>query len=122
MLAAYLLAQRAVAALCGRRLLAVGTAFAAARGELHVGALDWGLALPVFTTPAFTWQASVSLALPLFVVTMASQNLPGVAVIRAAGYDCRSRGSSRCTGVATLLLAPFGAFALTSRRSPRRSA
>lgn len=40
-----------------------------------------GLAMPVYTAPAFSLQALISLALPLFVVTMASQNLPGVAVI-----------------------------------------
>jgi predicted benzoate:H+ symporter BenE len=42
--------------------------------------------VPVFTAPQFGWSALVSLALPLFVVTMASQNLPGVAAIQAAGY------------------------------------
>ena len=41
--------------------------------------------IPIFTAPSFTWSAAVSLALPLFVVTMASQNLPGVAAIPAAG-------------------------------------
>jgi len=54
----------------------------------------------------------VSLALPLFVVTMASQNLPGVAAIRAAGYAMPISKIITLTGVATLLLAPFGAFAL----------
>ena len=53
-----------------------------------------------------------SLALPLFVVTMASQNLPGVAAIRAAGYTMPISKIITLTGVATLLLAPFGAFAL----------
>ncbi|MDP1782545.1 MAG: benzoate/H(+) symporter BenE family transporter, partial [Hydrogenophaga sp.] len=48
----------------------------------------------------------------LFVVTMASQNLPGVAAIRAAGYDMPISRIITLTGVATLVLAPFGAFAL----------
>jgi benzoate membrane transport protein len=63
--------------------------------------------------------AAVSLALPLFVVTTASQNLPGVAAIRAAGYGPESEDGGipisriiTLSGVATLLLAPFGAFAL----------
>ncbi len=42
--------------------------------------------MPVFTRRTSAWHATVSLALPLFVVTMASQNLPGVAAMRAAGY------------------------------------
>ena len=72
--------------------------------------------MPVFTAPQFGWSALVSLALPLFVVTMASQNLPGVAAIKAAGYGGPNGiPISRVitlTGVVTLLLAPFGAFAL----------
>ena len=75
--------------------------------------MQWGLTLPVFTAPEFTWRATVSLALPLFVVTMASQNLPGVAAIRAAGYDDLPISKViTLTGLATLVLAPFGAFAL----------
>jgi benzoate membrane transport protein len=62
--------------------------------------------------PEFSWAALVSLALPLFVVTMASQNLPGVAAIRAAGYPMPISRIISLTGIATLLLAPFGAFAL----------
>ena len=56
--------------------------------------------------------ALVSLALPLFVVTMASQNLPGVAVMRATGYQLPVSRLITMTGLATLVLAPFGAFAL----------
>jgi benzoate membrane transport protein len=70
------------------------------------------LAKPVFVMPVFTWSAMVSLALPLFIVTMASQNLPGVAAIKAAGYDMPLSKIITLTGLATLLLAPFGAFAL----------
>jgi benzoate membrane transport protein len=47
--------------------------------------------MPVFTTPQFSLAALVGVALPLFVVTMASQNLPGVAAQRAAGYAPRCR-------------------------------
>ena len=70
------------------------------------------LARPVFVMPVFTWSAMVSLALPLFIVTMASQNLPGVAAIKAAGYDMPVSKIITLTGLATLVLAPFGAFAL----------
>ena len=68
--------------------------------------------MPDFRSPEFTLAAAVSLALPLFVVTMASQNLPGVAAIRAAGYQMPISKIITLTGVVTLLLAPFGAFAL----------
>ena len=71
------------------------------------------MTMPVFVMPEFSVGAAVSLALPLFVVTMASQNLPGVAAIRAAGYDSIPISKIiTLTGLATLVLAPFGAFAL----------
>ena len=74
--------------------------------------MSWGLTVPVWTTPVFSLGAIVSLAVPLFVVTMASQNLPGVAAIRAAGYPMPISKVITLTGFATLVLAPFGAFAL----------
>jgi benzoate membrane transport protein len=54
----------------------------------------------------------IGVALPLFVVTMASQNVPGVAVMRASGYTTPISPLIGWTGVATLILAPLGAFAL----------
>lgn len=112
MLAAYLLGRRWWPRYAVPGVLAAGTAFAAAQGQLHLGGVTFALTTPVFVMPEFTLAAAVSLALPLFVVTMASQNLPGVAAIRAAGYQMPISRIITTTGVATLLLAPFGAFAL----------
>jgi benzoate membrane transport protein len=112
MLAAYLVGRRLWPRYAVPGVLAVGTAYAAATGQLHLGDVQWGLTVPVFTAPEFSWRATVSLALPLFVVTMASQNLPGVAVIRASGYQLPISRLITLSGVATLVLAPFGAFAL----------
>ena len=113
MLVAYLAGRRLWARYAVPGVLVVGVAYAAALGQLHLGSVQWGLTLPVFTVPEFTWRATVSLALPLFVVTMASQNLPGVAAIRAASYDTLPISKViTLTGLATLVLAPFGAFAL----------
>jgi len=112
MFGAYLLGRRWWPRYAVPGVLAAGVAYAAAQGQLHLGAVQWGLTMPVFTAPEFSVRAMVSLALPLFVVTMASQNLPGVAAIRAAGYDMPISKIITLTGVASLLLAPFGAFAL----------
>lgn len=92
--------------------LAVAVAFVALQGQMAWSAVQLELAMPVFTPPTFSLAATISLALPLFVVTMASQNLPGVAVIRASGYDLPISRLITLTGLATLALAPFGAFAL----------
>jgi benzoate membrane transport protein len=63
-------------------------------------------------SPEFHWHTLLSIGLPLFFVTMASQNLPGVAVIKASGYPVPIPKIITYTGIATVLLAPFGVFGL----------
>ena len=116
MLASYLVSRRLWPRYAVVATLLVGVAVVAARGQLASTGLTFGLALPVFIAPDFSWSAVVSLGIPLFVVTMASQNLPGVAAIQAAGYGGPDgipiSKIITLTGLATLVLAPFGAFAL----------
>jgi benzoate membrane transport protein len=111
-LGVYLIGKRALPRYAVPLALLAAIVFVALRGELAWEAVHFSVARPVFTMPVFSWQAAVSLALPLFVVTMASQNLPGVAAIRAAGYDLPVSKLITISGLATLVLAPFGAFAL----------
>jgi benzoate membrane transport protein len=66
-------------------------------------------AAPVFTLPRFSLAATIGMALPLFVVTMASQNLPGVAAQRAAGYDTPVSPVITTTGVASCCWRPSAA-------------
>ena len=112
MLIAYLLGRRLLPRYAVPLTLLVGVAWVVAHGQFNGAAVSFELAMPVFTLPAFSMAAFTSLALPLFVVTMASQNLPGVAAIRAAGYDMPISRIITLSGAATLVLAPFGAFAL----------
>lgn len=112
MLLAYLFGRRLWPRYAVPGVLAAGAAIAALHGELRWSGISWQLATPVFTRPHFSIAAAVGVALPLFVVTMASQNLPGVAAQRAAGYDTPVSPVVTTTGLATLLLAPFGGFAL----------
>jgi benzoate membrane transport protein len=93
-------------------VLLVGMAVAALQGQLHLSSVVWTWAWPVWVSPAWSWAAMVSVALPLFVVTMASQNLPGVAAQRASGYDVPVSPVVGTTGLASLVLAPFGGYAL----------
>ncbi len=111
----------ALAFLAGRRwwpryavpgVLLAGMAVAAALGQLHLGSIVGGWATPVWTTPQFSWAATIGLALPLFLVTMASQNLPGVAAQRASGYNTPVSPVVGATGLASLVLAPLGGYAL----------
>ena len=116
MLGTYLLGRRLVPRYAVVATLVVGVVFVVAAGQLVGKPISLALAMPVFTAPQFIYGAIVSLAIPLFVVTMASQNMPGVAAIQAAGYGGKQGiPVSRIltlTGIATLVLAPFGAFAL----------
>lgn len=90
-------------------VLAAAFAVLAWRGQLGLpqGSGLFGSLSPV--RPAFDWKAAVSLALPLYLVTLASQNLPGLVVLRAAGYAPPAGRLIFWTGLASALLAPFGA-------------
>ena len=78
--------------------------------EFHIPSLHWGLAQPVWMTPEFTWSAILGLALPLFVINMASQYLPGIAMIKSYGYQPHVNQLIGWTGTAQTLLAPFGCY------------
>jgi benzoate membrane transport protein len=116
MLCSYLVAKRFVPryavpitllfAIC---FVAMNQGFTATTGQ---NAFKFALTVPVWVTPEWSWGAAVSLALPLFIVTMASQNLPGVAAIRASGYNMPLSKLITMTGLATVVLAPFGGFML----------
>ncbi|MEY3665201.1 MAG: hypothetical protein RLZZ153_1383 [Pseudomonadota bacterium] len=71
-------------------------------------ALQW--ASPVWMTPSFSPASLIGVGLPLFLVTMASQNIPGLAVLRANGYHTPASPLITATGVTGLVLAPFGGF------------
>lgn len=112
MLLVYLLSRRLLPRYAVMCTLLAGVTYAASQGLMHWEQVQWSLARPQWTSPVFSWQACISLALPLCVVTTASQNLPGVAVIRSAGYQMPISRLIGGTGVVNLLLAPFGAFGL----------
>jgi benzoate membrane transport protein len=111
MLVVYLLARRLLPRYAVPLVLLAGVGVAALQGRLMMGAIAWDWATPVFTMPVFTLSATIGIALPLFVVTMASQNLPGVAAQRAAGFSVPISPVITTTGLATLVLAPFGGYA-----------
>ncbi|KQV75907.1 benzoate transporter [Aeromicrobium sp. Root344] len=60
------------------------------------------------TAPSWTWEAVVGIALPLYIVTMASQNVPGVAIMKSLGYDVPWRDTIVTTGLATVAGASAG--------------
>ncbi|WP_422840223.1 benzoate/H(+) symporter BenE family transporter [Aeromonas veronii] len=92
-------------------VLGVGMLICSVRGDLQMGTLHWQFASPVWTWPAFSLDALFGIALPLFIVTMTSQNMPGIAILRAHGYQPATSSLISWTGLTGLLLAPFGGYA-----------
>ena len=112
MVGTYLVARRMAARYAVVVTLVVGILWVLITWQMAWSMEPVRLAMPVFVVPQWSVSAIVSLAIPLFVVTMASQNLPGMAVIRASGYELPVSRLITMTGWASLVLAPFGAFAL----------
>ena len=108
MLLAYLLGKRLLPRYAVLAALIVGSVLAALFGLLNFEHFELQLAVPEWTTPSFSLAAVISIGIPLFIVAMASQNLPGMAVLRANGYDVPASPLLTTTGLTSMLLAPFG--------------
>jgi len=108
MLLAYLSGKRLWPRYAVLAALIVGSLLAGLFGLLDFSAFQLELAVPEWTTPSFSLAAAISIGIPLFIVAMASQNLPGMAVLRANGYDVPASPLLTSTGLASILLAPFG--------------
>ncbi|MCX0340062.1 benzoate/H(+) symporter BenE family transporter [Acinetobacter radioresistens] len=80
--------------------------------EFRTPVVQWSLAQPVWMTPEFSWSAVLGLAFPLFVINMASQYLPGIAMIQSYGYKPHINQLIGWTGVSQTLLAPFGCYSV----------
>ncbi|WP_374316893.1 benzoate/H(+) symporter BenE family transporter [Aquabacterium sp.] len=91
-------------------VLLSGTTLAAALGQINVLALRLDLAAPVGVMPAWSWHAIIGMGLPLFIVTLASQAVPGVSAIRVMGYKPPVSSMMTWSGIATIVFAPFGGY------------
>ncbi|NIZ63030.1 hypothetical protein DL239_18860 [Sedimentitalea sp. CY04] len=83
--------------------------FAGSFGDIQQ--LDLSLSLPMPVMPGFSVPVLIGVGLPLYIVTMCSQNMPGVVTLRSAGYQPPVSASLMVTGIASILLAPFGGYA-----------
>ncbi len=93
-------------------VVVLGVAMAAFSGAFSTDCCAVGFTALEWTTPHFDWATILSLGVPLFLVTMASQNLPGFAVLRAAGYEPPVTSCLLVTGLASVVAAPFGSHAI----------
>lgn len=113
MLAIFLIVRLASPALAVLAALATGVASAYATGLAHLPDLTLPLPALTFIPPAFRLDALIGLALPLYLVTMASQNLPGFATLRAAGFTPPVRPALITTGALSVLGGVFGAHTIS---------
>ncbi len=113
MFLSYLLVRRLAPRYAVMAVLLVGCAIAAGSGQLNAAALVIGFATPEWVTPEFTWHGLFNIALPLVMVALTGQFVPGVAVLRNAGYPTPASPIISASGLGSLLLAPFGCHGLT---------
>ncbi|MGA4519714.1 benzoate/H(+) symporter BenE family transporter [Citrobacter portucalensis] len=90
----------------------VGIAIALVKGDIVTDGVNLSPVLPAFIAPHFSLAHSISIALPLFLVTMASQNAPGIATMKASGYSLPVSPLIVFTGLLALLFSPFGVYSI----------
>jgi benzoate membrane transport protein len=111
MFVVYLLARKLVPRYTILVVLLVGLILCQLLDLLDFTAFSLAFNAPQLVVPEFSAAAMIGVGIPLFVVTMVSQNIPGIAVLRTAGYRAPVSSIISWTGITTLLLAPFGGFA-----------
>ena len=112
LVATYLVARRAAPKYAVLLALLAGVAIAAVTGQMTPIPLVLDLSPVHWTTPVFTVQAFLGIAVPLLVVTMAGQNGPGLAMMQASGYRPNDRLLLGASSAASVVFAPFGAHAI----------
>jgi benzoate membrane transport protein len=113
MIATWLVARRVASRWAVPLALGAGIAVVVAGGLWPAVPVLAAPSILPLSSPAFSPSALLGVALPLFIVTMASQNLPGIAVMQASGYPAPVSAMLVATGIATVTLAPFGVFAIS---------
>ena len=112
MFVAYIVSRRLLPKFSALIVLAVGILVALGQSKVHTAGAHLGLVHPQFVRPSFSIGVMLGLGIPLYIVTMAAQNVPGVAAFRAHGYDIPASPAITASGIAGVLLAPFGLFGI----------
>ena len=111
LIAAYVLLRRLAPRYAVPGILVLGLDLLLAQGRVDLDGLRLQLAAPVPTMPAFTLNALLSVALPLFLITLTGQYMPGMLVLRNDGFQTAASPIVAVTGLGSLLMAPFGSHA-----------
>ena len=108
MIATYIAMKRVMPRYAIAAVMLVGTGMAIALGETQLTQLKFAFVTPVWTSPSWSWHALIGLGVPLALVTLTGQYVPGMAVLRTAGYSTPAKTIVGTTGIASILLSPFG--------------
>ena len=111
LIVAYIVLKRFTARYAVVGILVLGLAFLLIQDRVDLSGLTLKLAAPVFTMPAFSLNALLSVALPLFLITLTGQYMPGMLVLRNDGFKTSANPIVTITGLGSLLMAPFGSHA-----------
>lgn len=111
LLATYIVLKKALPRYCIVITVIIGFVICLLFMQFEIPPLNLSLTQPVWVTPDFSLQSLLGLAIPLFIINMASQYLPGIAMIKSYGYQPHVRQLVGWTGIAQAFFAPFGAFA-----------
>lgn len=111
LIVAYVLFKRFTARYAVVGILALGIGFLLVQGRVDFSNLSLTLAAPVFTMPVFSLNALLSVALPLFLITLTGQYMPGMLVLRNDGFKTSANPIVTVTGLGSLIMAPFGSHA-----------
>lgn len=113
MLITYLLGKRLFPRYAIIFVLVVGVCVAQIEGLIHFEQLHFAISQPIFTHPVFSISTLISIGFPLFIVTMTSQNIPGIAVLNASGFKPPISPLISWTGIANAFFAPFGCYSIS---------
>ena len=111
LIVAYVLLKRFSARYAVVGILMIGFVFLLAQDRVDLSDLQLKLATPIFTMPEFSLNALLSVALPLFLITLTGQYVPGMLVLRNDGFKTSANPIVTVTGLGSLIMAPFGSHA-----------
>ncbi|MFF2886975.1 benzoate/H(+) symporter BenE family transporter [Paenibacillus sp. NPDC057967] len=109
--AAYIVLRRFTSRYAIIGILAIGLVYLITTGKADFSSIKLAAASPVFVVPEFSWHALLGVALPLFIITLTGQYMPGMLVLRNDGFKTSANPILTVTGLGSLLAAPFGSHA-----------
>ncbi|WP_105901363.1 benzoate/H(+) symporter BenE family transporter [Vibrio gangliei] len=112
MIAVFFISKRYLPRYAMMLLLIAGIGAAVVSGSFTGQVISLSVATPLWVMPVFDWSAIINLSLPLYIITMLSQNLPGFAMLRSYDYQLSAKPVFIGSGVINMLAAPFGGFSL----------